>query len=552
MTQDWHQFFPYPSFRKCQENAINLALKAFFADNKKFCVLDLPTGAGKSAIGSTIGSHFSNIENENGYENGYYYITSQKILQSQLDEDFGEHGKWSNPSTKMIELKGRNAYPCIFYEKILNDPQEKQAFNDLELARFAATKDANCATGECKKKGKGKLKYCEDFCPYHIQLNKALDNKAVLMNFHAFIFQTQMTDRWSRKSLLIIDEGHDTEQVLLDYVTIEFHDKIFGVKFPKFENAEEYLIYFEDIKLFEIVQEKLKQADEANDDKEAEKWGRMFHKLKIFKESIINYNTEWIVKYEDKLEWRSLSFKPLFVSKFAKELLFDFCDKVLIMSATILNKHIFCSSLGINEDNCFYHAAENQFPVANRQVTYKPSGSMSFKNKQETMPKMIDDVNEICRKHSTERGIIHTNSFDISEKLLNNCSLDVKRRFFYQKNFTDKEQMLEEHSKSSNGILIGPALHIGLDLKDDLSRFQIICKVPYPSFADNPQLKRRMEISGEYYMFLTAMKLVQSIGRSIRSETDWAKTYVLDSDFKSFCARSRGILPNWFIKSIIW
>jgi ATP-dependent DNA helicase DinG len=274
--------------------------------------------------------------------------------------------------------------------------------------------------------------------------------------------------------------------------------------------------------------------------------------LKIFKESIMNDNTEWVVKFEDKKEWRTLSFKPLFVHAFAKELLFSFCDKVLIMSATILNKKIFCSSLGIDMDDCFYHVIDNQFPVENRRITFSPSGSMAYKNKPETMPKMIDDVSRICEKHSEERGIIHTNSFDISEKLLDNCSRSVRNRFFFQKNFSDKEDMLREHSKCPNGILIGPALHIGLDLKDDLSRFQIICKVPYPSFADNPQLKKRMDISNEYYMFLTAMKLVQSIGRSVRSETDWAKTYVLDSDFKSFCARSKGILPNWFLKSIVW
>jgi Rad3-related DNA helicase len=95
-------------------------------------------------------------------------------------------------------------------------------------------------------------------------------------------------------------------------------------------------------------------------------------------------------------------------------------------------------------------------------------------------------------------------------------------------------------------------MHEGLDLKDDLSRFQLILKVPYPSFVENPQLEMRMKISSDYYNYLTAMKIVQSYGRSIRSETDFAKTYILDEDFKSFFARSKQILPRWFKQAIVW
>jgi Rad3-related DNA helicase len=95
-------------------------------------------------------------------------------------------------------------------------------------------------------------------------------------------------------------------------------------------------------------------------------------------------------------------------------------------------------------------------------------------------------------------------------------------------------------------------MHEGLDLKGDLSRFQIICKVPYPGLGSNPQLKRRMEISDDYYSYLTALKLVQSYGRSVRSETDWAKTYILDGSFRSFFENGKKMLPTWFKEVIQW
>ncbi len=227
-------------------------------------------------------------------------------------------------------------------------------------------------------------------------------------------------------------------------------------------------------------------------------------------------------------------------------------DNILMMSATILSPNIYANALGIPNGDYKYVKLENKFPVANRPIMFKPSGSMSFKNKHDTIPKMRADVEKICNEHIDDRGIIHTHNFEIADFLSKNCEKSVSKRFFFQNDFPNKQTMLAAHAESKNGIIIAPAMHEGLDLKDDLSRFQIITKVPYPSTANNPQLARRMEISNEYYMYLTALKLVQSYGRSIRSEKDHAKTYMLDADFKSFCARSKAVLPSWFLEAIIW
>jgi hypothetical protein len=88
-----------------------------------------------------------------------------------------------------------------------------------------------------------------------------------------------------------------------------------------------------------------------------------------------------------------------------------------------------------------------------------------------------------------------------------------------------------------------------LDLKDDLSRFQIITKVPYPDLGDR-WINEKRKISGQWYTWQTALRLVQGYGRSIRSKEDWAKTYVLDSAFLPFVRKNKNILPHWFIQAI--
>jgi ATP-dependent DNA helicase DinG len=48
-----------------------------------------------------------------------------------------------------------------------------------------------------------------------------------------------------------------------------------------------------------------------------------------------------------------------------------------------------------------------------------------------------------------------------------------------------RDEVIAEHLNSTKPtVLISPSLHTGLDLKDVLSRFQIITKVLYPNKGD--------------------------------------------------------------------
>jgi hypothetical protein len=113
-----------------------------------------------------------------------------------------------------------------------------------------------------------------------------------------------------------------------------------------------------------------------------------------------------------------------------------------------------------------------------------------------------------------------------------------------------RDEIIAEHVNNTKPpVLISPSLHTGLDLKDDLSRFQIKTKVPYPNKGDR-WIEAKRKASRQWYTWQTALKLVQGYGRSIRSEDDWAKTYVLDSAFLPFVSKNKNILPNWFIQAI--
>lgn len=553
MSHDWKSCFPYPEPRADQPEVIEKILQSFLDGDKRFAIIEAPTGAGKSAIGYTIGRYFES----------YWYVTAQKILQSQLSGDFGEDGTWSGDNP-MIELKGRNAYPCDYYEIAPKDPEV--FLTDDQVRRYAKNvkEGVDCATGECKRKGKSKLAYCakNNVCPYFKQVDKAVASPAVLMNFHSFIFQTEFVpDRWDTKKLLIIDEAHNTEQVLMDYVSFTITDIADWVpNLPKFSTAEEYLIFFEEVDILGTLKSKLEEAMDQGDSDKEEEWVKQIGKYQMFRESVQKH--EWIPQYDEKTlaktssnkakKYRVVELKPLFVKDFAEDLLFSKAEKVLMMSATILSVDIMCDALGIDRSEVYAKRIGSDFPVENRPIYYKGCGNMSFKEINKTLPKMAKEVEKLCKLHEDDRGIIHTHTFRIAEFIKENASPELKARLFLQTDYESKDQMLAVHAKSDNGIIIAPAMHEGLDLKDDLSRFQIICKVPYPGLGNNPQLKRRMDLSSDYYQYLAALKLVQQYGRSIRSKDDSADTYVLDSGFRGYFERSKAMLPKWFVEAIIW
>lgn len=525
--------FPFSEFRAHQEETIIKIIDSLKSKNKRFILLDAPTGSGKSAMGITIAKFFKNS----------FYLTSSKILQDQLMKDFS--------SGQIQDLKGRNSYECVAYDVFpeIKAPKPKEY--------------VSCAEGFCKRKGDSKCGFClpknqAPICPYFNQLEKAKDSKVCIMNFSSFLFQS-LTDNFENRELMIIDEAHNTENQILSFVSLILSDGGLDLKIPEYRTAKEYYDWAIKKNLLAVVEGKIQEAKEDEKIEEQEAWENTLFKLRRFMESD---PTKWVCEYsksDKRLNIGKVELKPIFADKYAEDCLFKRANKFLLMSATILSCKNMCESLGIKESEVEYIEMPNMFPVKNRPIFFMPSGSMSYSSRDKTLPKMLKKIEEICQTdHKDTRGVIHTNSFFISDYIYDNCSSSLKKRLFYSKSHSNedslyassREKTLQAFEMSSNGILIGPSWHEGIDLKDDLSRFAIICKVPFPNFTSNKQLEARMNLSQEYYAYITALKLVQSYGRSIRNEKDWAITYIIDSDFERFMSKSGYLLPKWFNEAV--
>lgn len=449
-------------------------------------------------------------------------------------------------------------------------------------------------------------------CEYFDQLNMALTSSHSIFNYSIFLSLLPYKKSLPEKDLLVLDEGHLLETEIVKYrgLTISkrrwkryiHHLKIIDYGYDDIERWIDFLIELETemltltgnselIESFSIERrvkynyngkssskgrknKKTISASELfdSDQEIAEKYDaasqgsvsslgdelavdaiRDTERLTRTINNILANPTNWIVSEITKeiYEVVKVELKPLDISPHCKAV-FEKCSKTLIMSATILNYKAFCRSVGLSTDEVKFLQIQSDFPAEKRpiyplNIAYLNYGSLQSAEVKFSITRTIDNLLSL---HGKNKGIIHTTSYDQLNFIKDNISQANARRLLVTDPDIQRDEVISQHANSTKPtVLISPSLHTGLDLKDELSRFQIITKVPYPNKSDRWTNAKR-DVDEEWYYWQTALKLVQAYGRSVRSKDDWAKTYILDSAFGYFVKKNVNILPDWFRQAI--
>ncbi len=98
---------------------------------------------------------------------------------------------------------------------------------------------------------------------------------------------------------------------------------------------------------------------------------------------------------------------------------------------------------------------------------------------------------------------------------------------------------------------VNPSMTEGFDFSEDLARWQIIAKVPYPSLGDAHVVAKKDQ-DEEWYILEVVKTIVQASGRVVRSEKDKGVTYILDSDFERVWRENQHMFPKWWSEAVVW
>lgn len=271
-------------------------------------------------------------------------------------------------------------------------------------------------------------------------------------------------------------------------------------------------------------------------------------KIEIFLKEYKDNPNNWVLEssYNEKAKQRELSLEPIWAYDYLDKYIFSHYDMVFLMSGTILDKSLFCQLNGLDVSKAVYYSIPSPFNVKNRPIFYMPLGKMSYTNKTETFKRYIPYIKKLLDKYKGKKGIIHTNSFELSNWIKE--SIDDPRLIFHDS--TNKDEMLELHLRSEKPtVIVSPSMDTGVSFDNDAARFQIIAKVPYPSLASQKN-KLRQKNNPDWYSWRTSCSLQQACGRIVRSNLDYGDTIILDGSFSDVIKYSSKFLPHWFQDSI--
>lgn len=297
-------------------------------------------------------------------------------------------------------------------------------------------------------------------------------------------------------------------------------------------------------------------------------WLGTFKKLNQFQKALYKTlkakNPEYIIE-EDFSEWRGggydvnhqklkrckpgqagtfqpqIKLTPIDVSRMTGVLWPNKTQKIVLLSATIGKKDV--ESLGLGKKRVRYLECKHPIPSEQRPIINDFVASLNHNNFVQGTVSMCNYIENsgMLEYHKGQKGLVHA-----TYKQAELMSKHLKSRRFIFHTSENKQDMYQKFldSKPEEGrILVASGMYEGLDLPEDLGRWQVLAKVPWPSLMD-PSTAHQAKKDQEWYQWQTLKDVIQACGRICRTPTDFGVSYILDGSFERLSKSE--LTPQWF------
>ena len=549
-------------FREGQREVVEAICNHYLQDPEGTIILDAPTGSGKSLI-AMWSAHVLKELGKQGY-----LVTSDLMLQDQYEEDF------KRLNLNWPSIRGVDNYECNV--------------NGLTFS-----------LADCKMKGIGyeqaeKLP-CWNTCGYLQARRRAKELPVALFNYSYYLIQRNYVedkmmeqDReipFPKRDFVFFDEAHKVDNIVQSHFSpridtgtpkifrevnkfVQKHgldaawvseNRIADIvdRLMREDDHQELMRHISEFRGIAVVYRRVRSAALIRSKRQykngdvPKEWQTFFGRMDRLKDIWCKFDdyhdiikelgTDAIVinRKENEVQFLCLE-EAMMIDKFLQKK----SGFKVFMSATLgdIRSYAKHTSMG----NAKVIRMSNNFDYKKSPIVFVNRNKLSFREREQNLPKVVKTLDKILEKHKGQSGIIHAGSYDF----MNYINSNSKHKFSFITYDVAKERggAIDLFNKSDGKILIGPSLLEGLDLKDEKSRFQIFFKVPYPSLGD-PLVKAKMQAFPGWYDWKTGISIQQGAGRSIRSKDDWAVTYILDACFRSLINKE-GFFPPSFEERI--
>ena len=359
--------------------------------------------------------------------------------------------------------------------------------------------------------------YCDnDGCDYNVEVKRGLAANYAVTNY-------AMAERLvplRLRPLLLLDEAHRLERIMADMQTVRLPRAYFARRRRSVPNSG-----------YKDWATKILNKYTGR--------GSLHPRIRSALHIILkDYNEEgWIVKHEPDF----VELKPVWGTPFVSRFLGG--ARSLLTSATLMGDDYVTTRLGFKEGESAYLDVPCTFPVKNRPVNFDPVVDMNKeamrgnhparKAMQTAIDKKIDEY--VAKNHPT--GLIHAVSRTYQAFILTESrwsAIMVK----------DKDEHEERVKAGKASVLVSVNAIEGWDGIDELCRFVLFPKIPYPNLGD-PQIKRRLHDDNRSFDYDALVSVVQGAGRGVRHDKDYCDTWIFDGTFGRLYDRRK----DWLTKS---
>jgi Rad3-related DNA helicase len=562
-VQSKHPLF---GFRPQQREVILDMIRAYDEDPNGVFLLDAPTGSGKSIIAMMF-SDFMNHRGQRGY-----VLASDLSLHEQYVKDFRrlQNWNWGN-------IKGIDNYEC-----------------DVNGEKFSV---GHCASRGMSYEQAEKLE-CFAKCGYLQARKKAIRSPLALLTYpyaliqRNYVEQQQGTGRgvpFPQRDFVICDEAHKLLDIVQNHfspiITDDIQNKVQKIldlmienslpapkidllKFDKlvksiFSDENEVSLLGNLTKLVDQLALIVK-ANERTREVVAEEFGE--NDLPADLKQLFRL-TDWCkdchCKFEDYVSiLNKVGVQKMIKNPADKHIVFNCIDEYYLLQRHFYNKFGFkvlmTATMGSPKDfmrnhglkTAKYFKMDSHFAWEKSPIIFYPGKKLSARYLEENIEWAIEKTVELLNSHQDQKGIIHTGSYELGERVWSKLPREIRKRVLTYRGSEEKDKIIKKHKKNPGAVLMGPSLLEGLNLADDDSRFQIFLKVPYPHLGDR-YVKAKLEDSQKWYNWKTSISVLQGAGRSIRTPEDWAVTYLLDGNFADLLKAAGDQFPPEFKSRLV-
>lgn len=563
---------PGDSWWPGQQESIDLILKAFLEDGKKYVLAGIPTGGGKTLIAAAI----QRLLARHNLGRNSLALTHTIQLQQQYQKTLDDAAVITGRSNHPCELAADSEY------RIGTDPGQLTA------------EDAPCTEGPCPEDLKHRFG-----CSYYRQWWAAADAPMIIMNY-AYAARVLQQPYFSdgeggnirnpfRRDLLVMDECHLAEAAIKDGAGMKIWTGTLnraGIPLPdpitRIEVTEgKKTVLYENVIVWQhwasqhvgIVARQHREATAQFESlqKAGSKSTQATRQLRARIKSLaalhssltdltgLKNPTEWIIRRDHSYDRRviSITVQPLWGWTVSHKQLFDYFGRILLMSATPGDPAVTRVKLGIPEDQFAYIERPSTFKRDNRPVYYWPVVKLSYSSKDDDWERIAKAICWIAMRpdHLGRKGLVHSGSKANADRLVKllNRYLGGQRAFSHGDGHEhSREGALVEFTESSDPrILVTASFTTGLDLPYIIG-WQVIAKVPFGSLGDEITARRRAfklpngySFGQQNYTAECANTVVQAAGRIVRAPDDSGPTFILDGNWD--LVAKTAYLPRFFL-----